>query len=136
MAACLLAPFGLALGAAALHRYPYGMEARLMQFAAPSICLLGGQGFASILERVRIPRIRRRFWQVAIGGLVACGVAPQVVSFLHPYRMLYDHQAREFARGFWASQARDADVVCYELDFAEDRAAPGTAARPGIFVTR
>ena len=50
IAACLTAPFGLALLAAALHRYPYGSEARLMQFAAPSICLLAGLGAATAIE--------------------------------------------------------------------------------------
>ena len=47
MVSCLLAPFALALVAASLKRYPYGSEARLMQFAAPSICLLSGLGAAS-----------------------------------------------------------------------------------------
>ena len=33
---------------------------------------------------------------MGLSGLVACGIGAQVVSFLHPYRMLYDHQEREF----------------------------------------
>ena len=53
MVTCLLAPFALAFVAASLQRYPYGFEARLMQFVAPSICLLSGQGLAIVLGWVR-----------------------------------------------------------------------------------
>ena len=50
MLACLTVPFGLAFLAAAVGRYPYGTEARLMQFAAPSICLLSGLGAAVAID--------------------------------------------------------------------------------------
>ena len=95
--ACLIAPFGLAFLAAAMGRYPYGSEARLMQFAAPGICLLAGQGAAAAVEVDRQPTRSRGVIWVGLSGLVACGIVPQVVSFLHPYRMLYDHQERQFA---------------------------------------
>lgn len=118
---CLTAPLGLALVAASWHLYPYGSEARLMQFAAPAICLLSGQGTASLLSRLQRPRLRRGILAVMIVGLVACGVAPQVVSSLQPYRMLYDHQVREFARKFWTEQSADVDIRCAELDYGIGR---------------
>jgi len=121
MVTCLLAPFALALLAASLHRYPYGSEARLMQFVAPSICLLSGQGAAIVLGWVRPPASRRKVLVVAMAGLVVCGIAPQVVSSLLPYRMLYDHQTREFARWFWVNQARDAELACFDLDGGIER---------------
>ena len=94
---CLIAPFGLAFLAAALGRYPYGSEARLMQFAAPSICLLAGQGAAAAVESIASLRVRRSVIWLGLSGLVGCGIGSQVVSFLYPYRMLYDHQERQFA---------------------------------------
>ncbi len=113
---CLLAPFALAFLAAALQRYPYGSEARLMQFAAPSICLLSGLGAAVLLVRVRSWSFRRKLLWAGLIGLVSCAIAPQVVSSRLPYRMLYDHQTREFARRFWVQQSEGAELVCFDLD--------------------
>jgi hypothetical protein len=120
--ACLITPFGLAFLAAALGRYPYGSEARLMQFAAPSICLLAGQGAAAVAESIASHRVRRRVIWVVLTGLVTCGIAAQVVSFLYPYRMLYDHQERQFARTFWARESIGAEVACAYLDYGIDQA--------------
>jgi hypothetical protein len=119
---CLVAPFGLAFLAAALGRYPYGSEARLMQFAAPGICLLAGQGAASAVALIPNLRVRRSVLRAGLTGLVACGIVPQVVSFMHPYRMLYDHQEREFARAFWPREAKGAQLACAYLDFGLDQA--------------
>jgi hypothetical protein len=120
--ACLIAPFVLALLGAVLGRYPYGSEARLMQFAAPGICLLAAQGAAAAVESIVSVRIRRGAIWVALSGLVACGIGPQIVSFMHPYRMLYDQQEREFARSFWPREARGAELACADLDFGLDQA--------------
>jgi hypothetical protein len=114
---CLLAPLGLALLAAALRLYPYGSEARLMQFAAPAICLLTGRGASMAIGRVRDAGLRRTLLVGSLLGLVACGVVPQVVSSLIPYRMRYDHEAREFARRFWVEQAEGAMLACLDLDY-------------------
>jgi len=118
--ACLVAPFGLAFLASAFHRYPFGTEARLMQFAAPAVCLLSGAGLGAAIERIRSDARRRRVLAAAIVGLVASGVVPQVVSSMAPYRMPYDQQAREFARRFWPAQGRDAELACAQLDFGID----------------
>jgi hypothetical protein len=120
--ACLTAPFGLALLAAALHRYPYGTEARLMQFMAPSICILAGLGSAAAVERIRGPRPRRALLATGLAGLIACGIVPQVVSSMHPYRMIYDHQQREFARRFWPREAAGGPLACAHIDFGLDPA--------------
>jgi hypothetical protein len=121
MVVCLLAPFVLCLLAAFLHRYPYGSEARLMQFVAPSICLLSGLGAALVLAWFRPPELRQWLLWAGMLGLVSCGIVPQVVSSLFPYRMLYDHQSREFARWFWARQGENAELVCFNLDGGIDQ---------------
>jgi hypothetical protein len=112
-----LAPFGLTLMAAALRRYPYGGEARQMQFVAPSICLLAGLGAATLLRVIPWPRARS--WTlasgVALGIVAAAGMLVNDVA--RPYRYLQDHRAREFARRFWPEQARDAEVACLRWDF-------------------
>jgi hypothetical protein len=114
---CLFAPFGFALLAASLRLYPYGTEARLMQFTAPAICLLAARGAAAALARLGCATMRRNLLAGAAVGLLACGVVPQVVSSLVPYRMRYDHESREFARRFWTQQATDATLACADLDF-------------------
>jgi hypothetical protein len=120
LAACLLAPFALAFLAAALRLYPYGGEARLMQFAAPSICLLTGHGAAALVGRLSPPN--RRPWVTGgfLTALIGCGIAPQVVSFRVPYRMLCDLQSREFAQRFWSEQSRNAEVQCAHIDHGID----------------
>jgi len=107
----------LAFIAAGLRLYPYGSEARLMQYAAPSICLLCGLGAVTALERLSNLRIRRNLLKLAVLGLVVCGIVPQVVSSRFPYRMVYDHQSREFARQFWVRQSSGADLSCAHLDY-------------------
>ncbi|HKM54338.1 MAG TPA: glycosyltransferase family 39 protein [Isosphaeraceae bacterium] len=115
--ACLLWPFALAFIAAGLRLYPYGSEARLMQYAAPSICLLCGLGAVTTLECLGNLRLRRNLLRLAVLGLVVCGIVPQVVSSRFPYRMVYDHQSREFARRFWVGQSSGADLNCAHLDY-------------------
>lgn len=92
-----------------------------MQFAAPAFCLLSGLGVAALLARVPRPRLRRKILAAMMFCLILCGVVPQVVSSLKPYRMLYDHQVREFARRFWKEQAADAEVACSYLDYGVGR---------------
>ena len=46
--------FALGFAAAAVHRYPYGANSRLVQYLAPIICLLAGLGFAIILAKLRL----------------------------------------------------------------------------------
>jgi hypothetical protein len=115
--ACLLAPLGLGLLAAALRLYPYGSEARLMQYAAPAICLLAGRGGAVALGCVPKVELRGKLLAGCMVGLVLCGAVPQVVSWVIPYRMSYDHEARQFARRFWPEQANGAVLRCVDLDF-------------------
>jgi hypothetical protein len=92
-----------------------------MQFAAPSICLLAAEGFAAGIESLRSVRVRRVFLRAALASLVGFGVVPQAVSYLRPYRMVYDHESREFARRFWAEQAKDAQLACVDLDYGLGR---------------
>ena len=47
----LLSPFVLAILAAFAQKYPYGGSARTMQYVAPMICLLAGQGIFAVLRR-------------------------------------------------------------------------------------
>ena len=117
---CLIAPFGLTLAAAVVHRYPFGTEARLMQFAAPAVCLLSGAGAGALIEKIQSPRRRRRVLALALAGVVVCGIAPQIVSSTTPYRMPHDQEEREFARRFWPEFGRDAEAACAHLDFGID----------------
>ncbi|HWE34994.1 MAG TPA: hypothetical protein VG406_00360 [Isosphaeraceae bacterium] len=120
-AAVALSPFAMALVAAAWRRYPYGGEARQMQFVAPSICLLAGIGLAAALEAIPTVRPRRLATVAAIALLVVAGLAPVRDDLRHPYRFAYDRRAREFARRFWPEQSRDADWICLyrDLDLRE-----------------
>src|SRR5205823_8423456 len=86
VAALLLAPFGLALVAAAMHRYPYGVSARTTQYAAPMICLLVGLGGAAALARLRSAEGRRRGLNALAVGLAVLGLWRLGYDLTHPYK--------------------------------------------------
>jgi hypothetical protein len=114
--AMLLAPFALTLAASAVHRYPYGGEARTMQFVAPAVCLMAGLGAATLMQRVNSPA-RRRLAIVTLGWLTALGLFETGQFVIRPARSVYDERVRAFARDFWPSQARYAEVACLRRDF-------------------
>jgi hypothetical protein len=114
--ALLLAPFGMGLFAAALGKYPYGGAPRIMQYLAPSICLLAGLGAAGLL--VRIPRLRdqRRVLAAALAslGLLGCWLIGRDLA--KPYRVESDLRSREFAKWFWNEKSKDAGLACLKSD--------------------
>jgi hypothetical protein len=117
-----LAPFGVAMAAAAIKRYPYGgpvphgSPARVMQYLAPSICLLTGLGAAALLMLARDPRFRLRALRVSLVLLAAVGIIPLAADSSHPYRAIHAQRARQFARDFWPAFVRDADSKCLRWD--------------------
>jgi hypothetical protein len=120
----LLAPLALAILAAALRLYPYGgpaphgSSARIMQYAAPALCLLIGLGASTVLDWIRSPRLRGRLLRWACLGLLIVGVVPQVSGFRHPYRAYQAESARQFARQFWPEIGQGAEVADLRWDFA------------------
>ena len=124
--AVLLAPFGLGLIAAGLGRYPYGGAARIMQYVAPSICLLLGIGLAALLARACPLSYRRGALATSLLCLSFLGVWIAERDLAKPYRVAEDLKTREFARWFWTEKARDAGVVCLKEDL-------GLPFRPGLW---
>lgn len=99
----LLAPFVLALAAAALERYPFGAPTRTQLHLAPAACLLAGVGLAALLEG-----LARRFDDTTAGrrrGLVISScvlIAVPVVGALRdvasPAKNPTDALLRDLAR--------------------------------------
>jgi hypothetical protein len=115
--ALVLAPFALALLAATLRRYPYGGEARQMQFVAPAICLLTGLGAGLVLERIGRPKPRVVLPVVAVMALLIDPILALSRDVARPYRYAQDHEAREMARRFWPGASSDAELACLRRDF-------------------
>jgi hypothetical protein len=129
----LVMPTGVALAIAALKFYPYGGQARIMQYLAPAICLLAGLGLSTLLGFLPRPSGRVAAIRGAVLILAAVGIVSLVDDFRHPYRAIYDKQARDFARRFWSELGRDAEVACLQWDFGISvRNAP--AARTAIYL--
>lgn len=121
VAGVCLAPFGVALAAAALRRYPYGGVAhgtcaRIMQYLVPSVCLLTGLGAAALVARISRPRLRFRVLRLGLFALVLVGVVPVAADATHPYRSAHAWHARRFARDFWPAVGRGAEPVCLRWD--------------------
>ncbi len=119
--ACV-APYVLALAAAAIRRYPFGgvtdgSPARVVQYLVPAICLLAGAGCSVVLERVRDARRRCRIGLAGLAVLAAIGVAPLAAEARHPYRSYQAQRAREFARRFWPEVSQGGVTpVCLRWD--------------------
>lgn len=111
-----LAPFGLALAAAAIHRYPYGISARTSQYAVPMICLLAGLGLAQALSRLTVATRRRRALEVVTLVLAFFGIARLGLDMAQPFKTASDQQVRAFAHWFWTEMARDGEVACLKND--------------------
>ena len=111
-----LGPFGLALLASILDRYPYGGSARTMLFVAPTICLLMGLGAARLI--VGLPRVwhQRRALRGSVLFLAGAGLILLGLTVAFPYKSPNDEESRAFARWFWADQARGAELVCLKED--------------------
>ena len=115
--ALLMMPMGVALAIAAMRLYPYGGQARIMQYIAPAVCLMTGLGLSTLMERFIRRSRRNAAMNVAAVGLAAAGIIALADDFRHPYRAIYDYQAREFARRFWPEQSQNAEVACLQWDF-------------------
>jgi len=117
LAAVLMAPFGLGLVAAFLGKYPYGGEARIMQYLAPSICLLTGLGMAALAARIARPGLERRVPRILLGAMAVLAVGLIVKDLVQPYRVAKDVRTRDFARRFWTEQGQGAALACAKTDF-------------------
>jgi hypothetical protein len=115
--AALLAPFGLTFLAAVLHRYPYGGDARHMQYVAPAACLLAGAGASALIRAIPRPEYRVLSARLAVIGLTVGGGGLLARYVAHPFVAHYDVKSRDFARRFWPAQAREAEVACLFHDF-------------------
>ncbi len=113
----LLGPFLVGLAAAFLGRYPYGHDARQMQYLAPGICLLAGLGAAVLLRLVPWPRFRPATVGIGVSLLFLTALDLARKDQVHPCFFLVDIQARAFARQFWPNLEQNAEVACSRLDF-------------------
>lgn len=111
-----LAPLALCFVASVLQEYPYGEKPRTMQFIVPAVCLLSGQGLASLLRLVPNPGRRRRLIRITLGAYLTLAVVFVVFTVVHPYKLRRDLQAREFASWFWENLDHDAELLCARDD--------------------
>jgi len=116
-----LVPLAMNFAAACLKAYPYGSHVRVMLYAAPLVCLPAGVGAAALLKRV--PTLRRhRHVPVLVTALLlaALGIAWPVRDFVRPFKMEFCRENRDFARWFWTSKSRDAELACLDADLGRD----------------
>jgi hypothetical protein len=78
---------------------------------------MAGTGLSTVLGLLHRANTRRAALRFAAVALAVMGVVLLEEDLRHPYRAIYDYQAREFARRFWPEQARAADVACLRWDF-------------------
>lgn len=114
--ALLVLPFGFAIAASALRRYPYGMSARISQFLAPSILIATALGLSGFLQLARRPVVRTWACPVVAALLVGFGGWRLAADLQRPYRTPWDRTARDFARWFWEELAGDGELVCAQAD--------------------
>lgn len=106
-----LAPFGLGLIAAGLHRYPYGASCRLCQHLAPAVCLSAGMGGAVLIERLRSATLRRRWILGVCALLLFIGVCGMVRDVVHPYRSREALWTRQVMQGLAVEMQSGVPIV-------------------------
>jgi hypothetical protein len=111
-----LAPLALALLAAALHKYPYGVKPRTMQFFVPAVCLFSALGLAGCIGRLGSLRARKLAVRAALAAYLALAVFHVGAAILHPYQIERDEHFRAFASWFWRELSHDAELVCARSD--------------------
>jgi hypothetical protein len=114
--ALLLMPFAFGLIAAELGRYPYGGSARTMQYVAPAILLMAGLGAAVLLSRLPGPRWIEPVSRLVMSTLFIVGIGMMAWDAAHPYKILYDHTSRNFARRFWREESAGSELICAKTD--------------------
>lgn len=117
----LLAPAGLNLIAAILHRYPYGGHVKFSMYLGPAVCLLAGWGAATWNAKTAKthPRIARAAAAVTIACLVLVAGSSMIRDTLRPYKTLSDERARAFAQWFWFNAEAEGPVLV--VDRHEDK---------------
>ena len=112
----LLAPAGLNLIAAALHRYPYGTHVKFSMYFGPAVCLLAGWGAAAWNANVlrSRPRLARGGAIVTLALLASIAGASIARDVARPYKTLSDERARAFAQWFWFNAEAEGDVMLIE----------------------
>ena len=119
-------PFVLALAAAALRRYPYGVSVRVAQFLAPATLLMAAAGASSLCARRGATSIPGALDCAGIStcpirhGTLAARWRPRAPL---PYAVgSYYPRVRAW---FWGELAVDAELVCVQTDlgipFRSDR---------------
>jgi hypothetical protein len=114
--AMVLGTLVLAFLAAAIHRYPYGGNSRLVQYLTPPACLMAGLGAAVLLARLRTWQAQRLAAGAVLLTMAGLGFGILLHDLARPYKIEADFDHRGFARWFW-TQAADADTLCVLTDF-------------------
>jgi hypothetical protein len=114
--ALCLAPLGLNLAAAALHRYPYAGHVRMVHYTAGPICLLAGLGLAVVVDRIRDVAARVRAQQLALAALAVIALGTMVRDGWRPFKTATDMRMRDFARSFWFNYEAVAEVAGVQTD--------------------
>ena len=115
----LLAPFGLNLVAAFLHRFPYGGHMRLTMHLTPSLAILTAVGATALLNRLARKQVQERLTRsvaVVMAGLLLLAAALTARDFWQPGKEQKEIRNRDFAAWFWPSMERDHEVVCLPTD--------------------
>ncbi len=120
LAILFLAPLGLNLVAAGMHRYPFGGGVRFTLYAGTAICLMAGLGAACIAAWFTKRFSSRRVVFTVLLGLSLIGSGSMLRDFLRPYKTRDILRTRDFAEWFWFNKAYDAELVCLKTDLGLD----------------
>ena len=116
----LLSPFLMTFAAAALHRYPYGGSARIVQHLAPSACLLIGIGIDRSLRACARPLRNGAEWKLTFASLALLGLGLGTADSFKPYIEKIDPVTRRFCRDLWKGH-HDNTALVVLTSFDHDR---------------
>lgn len=116
----MLSPLLMTLGAAFLHRYPYGGSARIVQHLAPVICLLVGIGIDRAFRWTTKPLRQANGRKITFAAMATLGLCFAVADGFKPYIEDVDPKTRDYCRQFWR-QNRENTALVVLTSFDHDR---------------
>ena len=117
LAILLLSPFVLNMFAAAAHAYPYGGAQRIAQHLAPAICILAGQGFFVLAQKLlHSHRLTRFFTGAFVLAGVAYGVAACVVDTALPYATIDSYRSHQAVQELREISAPEDQWITFNAD--------------------
>ena len=119
VAALLLFPLGMNMGAAFMGKFPYGGHVKFSMYFAPMLSIVIGIGAAAMLNGHAgraAENNTKTVTKLVLGGLALIAIATSANDIIHPYKNSADERMRSFSKWFWYNSNFASEAYCIKDD--------------------